>query len=463
MAQPIDCFLIQMKGAPADNARVIYRVSDLNREARFVLSEHFGTIWVEGEISNLAAPSSGHLYFTLKDADAQVRCAMFRASTRNLDFQPENGGHVLVRAQVGLYEPRGDYQLIVDYMEAAGDGALRRAFEALKRRLDAEGLFDQAHKKPIPVLPRRIGVITSPSGAAVRDILSVLKRRFPALPVIIFPVKVQGSEAKQEIARAIAWADHLRLCDVLILARGGGSLEDLWAFNEEIVARAIYRCATPIIAGIGHEVDVTIADLVADLRAPTPSAAAEAASPDRAEWLTRFGRIEAQLRHHASHALMQRSRTLAFLSKRLQQAHPEKRLQAHAQRLDELELRLRRAIRSSLSQREARLHTLRAEVMRHHPRQSVLLLEARQRQLGQRLGTSMRRLLQQLQQRSIVLGEKLHAVSPLATLARGYAIVMTEADRRIVRDYRDVKRNELLETRLAHGTVLSRVEDARSD
>lgn len=452
-----------MQNAPTDNPRVIYRVSDLNREARFVLSEHFGTIWVEGEISNLAAPSSGHLYFTLKDADAQVRCAMFRANTRSLDFRPENGGHVLIRAQVSLYEPRGDYQLVVDYLEEAGDGALRRAFEVLKRRLAAEGLFDSAHKRPIPVLPRCIGVITSPSGAAVRDILSVLKRRFPAVPVIIFPVKVQGSEAKNEIARAITSADRLGLCDVLILARGGGSLEDLWAFNEEIVARAIYGCSIPIIAGIGHEVDVTIADLVADLRVPTPSAAAEAASPDRGEWLTRFIRIEAQLRHHASRALVQRNQTLNFLSKRLQQAHPEKRLQGHAQRLDELELRLLRAIQGALSQREARLHTLMAQIMRHHPRQGLLLLEADQRQLSQRLGTSMRHLLNRLQQCSANLGEKLHAVSPLATLARGYAVVMREADRTILRDYRQVERNELLEMRLAHGTVLSRVEDARSD
>lgn len=464
-ARPLDrpTSHLPMEVSAVAKPRFVYTVSQLNREVRFVLSEHFGSIWVEGEISNLASPSSGHLYFTLKDAEAQARCAMFRGNTRMLTFRPENGTRVLVKAQVGLYEPRGDYQLVVDYMEEAGDGALRQAFEALKQRLAGEGLFDSTRKKPIPVLPGCIGVITSPTGAAVRDILTVLKRRFPALPVIIFPVKVQGTEAKHEIARAIALADRLELCDVLILARGGGSLEDLWAFNEEIVARAIYASATPIIAGVGHEVDLTIADLVADLRAPTPSAAAEAVSPDQNEWLARFDRIEARLRHHVRMILTQRTHSLGFLSKRLQQAHPEKRLQVHAQRLDELELRLQRAARNSLSQREARLHTLAAQILRHHPRQRLLLLEARQSQLNQRLGASIKRLLERQRQGAAALGQKLHAVSPLATLARGYAIATRRADRKILRDWREVKKGELIETRLFEGILLSRVEDTRAE
>jgi len=452
-----------MNISAAEQPRFVYTVSALNRETRFVLGEHFGSVWVEGEISNLASPSSGHIYFTLKDAEAQVRCAMFRGNTRLLGFRPENGGHVLVKAQVSLYEPRGDYQLVVEYMEEAGDGALRRAFEALKQHLAAEGLFDRAHKKAIPILPGCIGVITSPTGAAIRDILSVLKRRFPALPVVIFPVKVQGSEAKHEIARAIALADRLKLCDVLILARGGGSFEDLWAFNEEIVARAIYACDTPIIAGIGHEVDVTIADLAADLRAPTPSAAAEAASPEQTEWLVRFNGIETRLRHHARTILSQRTHALSFLSKRLQQAHPRKRLQAHAQRLDELELRLQRAVRSALSHRQARLHTLAAKVLRHHPRQRLLLLEARQDQLNHRLGASIKRLLEQQQQHAAALSQKLHAVSPLATLARGYAIAIRQRDGTILRSYREVQKDEPIETRLAEGLLVSRVEETRAE
>jgi len=450
-----------MRSPAVESPRIVYSVSDLNRETRFVLSEHFGSIWVEGEISNLASPSSGHLYFTLKDAEAQVRCAMFRGNTRGLIFRPENGGHVLLRAQVSLYEPRGDYQLVVDYMEAAGDGALRQAFEALKRRLAAEGLFDSARKQPIPTLPDCIGVITSPSGAAVRDVLTVLKRRFPALPVVIFPVKVQGPEAKHEIAHALALADQIGLCDLLILARGGGSLEDLWAFNEEMVARAMYACRTPIIAGIGHEVDLTIADLVADLRAPTPSAAAEAASPDRNEWLTRISRIENRLRHHLRTALTQHQHALTFLSRRLQQAHPAKRLQVHAQRLDELDLRLQRAVGNLLARRQAMLQTVSALLQRHHPRQSLPLLAAREGELRRRLAASVRQLLAQQQQRTAAASQALHAVSPLATLARGYAIATRQVDQKILRDYREVAINQLLETRLAEGIVLSRVEDAR--
>lgn len=452
-----------MSISAAEQPRFVYTVSALNRETRFMLGEHFGSVWVEGEISNLASPSSGHIYFTLKDSEAQVRCALFRGSTRLLGFRPDNGGHVLVKAQVSLYEPRGDYQLIVEYMEEAGDGALRRAFEALKQRLAAEGLFDRAHKKAIPILPGCIGVITSPTGAALRDILSVLKRRFPALPVLIFPVKVQGGEAKHDIARAIALADRLKLCDVLILARGGGSLEDLWAFNEEIVARAIYACNTPIIAGIGHEVDVTVADLAADLRAPTPSAAAEAASPEQTEWLARFNGIESRLRHHVRTILNQCANTLTFLGKRLQQAHPQKRLQAHAQRLDELELRLRRALLSGLSHREAALHTVAAKVLRHHPRQRLLLLEARQGQLSRRLGASIKRLLEHWQQQAAALSQKLHTVSPLATLARGYAIAIRQRDGTILRSYSQVEKDELIETRLADGLLVSRVEETRAE
>ena len=284
-------------------ARDVYTVSRLNLDARAILEEAFSTVWIEGEVSNLARPRSGHMYFTLKDESCQVRCAMFRMHNRTLSFAPEDGMQVLAHARVGLYPERGEFQLIVQYMEEAGAGALRRAFDALKNRLGAEGLFDAGHKRPLPVLPRCVGVVTSPTGAAVRDVLSVLGRRFPAVPVVIHPVPVQGAGAAEAIARMIDLACERSECDVLILARGGGSLEDLWSFNEEVVARAMHRASIPIVTGVGHEVDFTIADLVADLRAPTPSAAAESVVPDASEWAARYRGFERSARRgHAPHA-----------------------------------------------------------------------------------------------------------------------------------------------------------------
>jgi exodeoxyribonuclease VII large subunit len=266
----------------------IYTVSQLNREAKRLLAVHFLTVQVGGEISNLSQPSSGHIYFTLKDAQAQIRCAMFKGQQQRLRFKPANGNQVILTAQVSLYEPRGDYQLVVEHMEEAGDGALRQAFDRLKQKLLLEGLFEQERKQPLPLIPNRIGVITSPSGAAIHDILTVLKRRFPVIPVLIYPVAVQGEAAKFEITQALATANQRDEVDVIILGRGGGSLEDLWAFNEEIVARAIAASNIPVISAVGHEVDVSIADFVADYRAATPSAAAEAAVPHQDEWLNGF-------------------------------------------------------------------------------------------------------------------------------------------------------------------------------
>lgn len=438
-------------------SRTVYSVSRLNREARFVLNELFGTLWIEGEISNFSAPTSGHLYFTLKDAEAQVRCAMFRPQARLLPFKPRNGDHVLVKAEVGLYEPRGDFQLIVETLEPAGDGALLRAFEALKHRLAAEGLFDAAHKKPIPTLPACIGVISSPTGAAVRDILTVLRRRFPAIPVIVFPVKVQGSDAKAEIVRALETADRLKFCDVLILARGGGSLEDLWAFNEEAVARAIHACGIPVISAIGHEIDFTIADFVADLRAPTPSAAAEAASPDGAAWADRFQRLEARLRLSAQSRIGHAQRGLDFLNKRLQQLHPERQLTTQAQRLDELELRLRRVMLQRLALQASRLHTQAARLLSHRPDERLALLGTRLDQLSLRLRTAIHRRMETLTGGLAAAGEKLHTVSPLATLARGYSITTRKEDSAVLRSCRDAPPGSHIETRLADGSLLSAI------
>ncbi|MDX1433546.1 MAG: exodeoxyribonuclease VII large subunit, partial [Gammaproteobacteria bacterium] len=304
--------------------RDVYTVSELNMQARALLEERFPRIWVQGEISNLARPRSGHIYFSLKDDRCQLRCAMFRMHNQRIDFTPEDGMQVLAQGRVSIYPERGDFQLIVQFLEEAGAGALRRAFEALKQRLAAEGLFDEALKRPIPALPRQIGVVTSPTGAALHDIVSILARRFPAIPVLVYPVPVQGADAAPEIARMLDVASARAECDVLILARGGGSLEDLWAFNDEGVARAIRRSQVPVVTGVGHEVDVTIADFAADARAATPSAAAELVSPDVREWRQLLAAGMQRLERCARRHLIDTRRALEALERRL--VHPRRRL-----------------------------------------------------------------------------------------------------------------------------------------
>src|SRR5580700_5001795 len=286
--------------------RDVYSVSRLNREVRTLLERGFGMIWLEGEISNFSRPSSGHWYFSMKDAGAQVRCAMFRQRNMLCAFTARDGQKVLLRARIGLYEPRGEFQLLVEHMEDAGLGALKRQFDELAAKLAAEGLFAPERKRPLPALPKRIGVITSPSGAAIHDILHVLARRFAAIPVLLYPVAVQGAAAAAEIIAALALAGRRAECDVLILARGGGSLEDLWAFNDEALARAIVASPIPVITGIGHEIDFTIADFAADVRAPTPSAAAELVVPDAEEWLAAFVRLSTRLQRGMRRSLDER-------------------------------------------------------------------------------------------------------------------------------------------------------------
>jgi exodeoxyribonuclease VII large subunit len=443
--------------------RDIFSVSRLNREARELLESGFPMIWVEGELSNLARPASGHLYFSLKDAGAQVRCALFRNRNQGLRFRPADGMQVLARARVSLYEARGDYQLIVEHMEEAGDGALRRAFEQLKQRLAAEGLFDSERKRELPALPRRIGVVTSPTGAAIRDVLTILKRRFPAIPVLIYPVPVQGKAAAPEIARMLALASRHRACDVLILCRGGGSLEDLWAFNEETVARAIAKCAIPVVTGIGHEVDVTIADFAADLRAPTPSGAAEHVSPDGSEWRRRYGRLGAQIAGRMREDLARRRERLAWLARRLQQQHPGQRLRQRTQRLDELELRLARALRAAIDRRRMRLEGARARLLRHLPSHRIERGLALCREYSRRLNGAMRRRLETGRNRLESLAHTLDAVSPLATLGRGYAIVQRRADNAILRDAAAVSAGDEVQARLAKGRLICHVTKTESE
>lgn len=398
--------------AAATPHRTVYSVSRLNREVRGLLEGGIGQLWVQGELSNFSRPASGHWYFSLKDRDAQVRCAMFRMRNARTGFTPRDGQQVLVRARVSLYEPRGDYQLLVEELEDAGLGALQRAFEELKRRLAAEGLFAPERKRPLPTAPRCIGVITSPSGAAIRDILHILARRFPAAAVIIYGVPVQGAAAVPAIVAALELAGARAECDVLILARGGGSLEDLWAFNDERVARAIHRSPLPVVTGIGHEIDFTIADFVADLRAPTPSGAAQLVVPDGEVWRTRLSQLHERFAAAMRRTLASERTALTALERRLSGAHPGTRLQAMAQRLDELEERLQFALQARLTREDTRLGSL---------------------------------------------VRALQAVSPLATLERGFAVVTRAHDGELISSAAQVAEGELIEARLASGRLRATV------
>ena len=435
--------------------RQVYSVSDLNHAARDLLESEFPLIWVEGEISNLARPASGHIYFSLKDESAQLRCAMFKMRNRLVNFRPENGQQVLVRGRLSLYPARGDYQLIAEHMEEAGDGVLRRQFELLKQKLLAEGLFDEAGKQALPELPQRLGIITSPTGAAIRDILSVLKRRFPGIPVLIYPVPVQGTEAPPAIVEALQTAAKRNECDLLILARGGGSLEDLWAFNDEAVARAIHACPIPLVSAVGHEVDFTIADFVADLRAPTPSAAAELVSPDRAEWHSTFVGWQQRLLRSWQARMAQHRQHLDSLRRQLK--HPGQRLRERAQRLDDLEQRLNLAQQARLHQQQARLGTLAARLHGRSPAQRLREIKIRLGNLQHRSRSAMHTRLNQHRARLGNLSRALDAVSPLATLGRGYAIVQT-SDGKVVRKATEVNVGDHVNARLGSGQLGCRVE-----
>ncbi|OGT55270.1 MAG: hypothetical protein A3F43_03360 [Gammaproteobacteria bacterium RIFCSPHIGHO2_12_FULL_42_10] len=390
----------------------IYTVSKLNQSVRSLLEDRFPWVWVEGEISNFSQPSSGHWYFSLKDPSAQVRCAMFRGNQRRLAFAPTNGLHVLVKAHVSLYENRGEFQLIIDEIEERGIGKLYQEFNLLKNKLEKEGLFNSEHKKSIPIFPKQIGIVTSSTGAAVRDILIVLRRRCPNTPVIIYPALVQGATASKTIVQAIQIANQRKECDVLILARGGGSLEDLWPFNEEIVARAIYTSQIPTISGIGHEVDFTIADFVADKRAPTPSAAAEMASTDKMELLNRLSKLNKQLSNFLKTQLLNKKQQLLWINKHLLQNHPKRRLSELVQKLDHYE--------------KTFIHLMSQSINKKHS----LLTEAL---------------------------AKLDALSPEATLKRGFSIT-TDANGRILSNTSQLEIGSKVNVRLALGSVGCLVE-----
>lgn len=427
----------------------IYSVSALNRLAKMILEETFSLVWVEGEISNFACPSSGHMYFSLKDAQAQVRCALFRQRNRGLSFVPENGMQVRVQARVSLYEGRGEYQLIVEQIEEAGNGALQRAFDALKKKLFTEGLFDSAHKKPLPKLPTCIGVVTSPTGAAIRDIISVLKRRFPAIPVIIYPTAVQGTEAAAQIARAINKANLRAECDVIIVGRGGGSLEDLWSFNEEIVARAIYASSIPIVSAVGHEVDVTIADFVADQRAATPTAAAELISPDRAEWQHKVDQYAARLGQNMRAFLNQVNMHLMHLRKRLK--HPGQYIRERSQHCDHLEQRLQTLWQAIIHRKTNALNQLISRLQQQNPAHRLKAERMLCQNLYERLKTATVHLCRNKRQQLENTSRALNAISPLNTLSRGYAIATHH--QQILKSTQNIKIGDTLLLRLSKGEL----------
>ena len=443
----------------ATTLRDIYTVSRLNREAKSLLEGSFPPIWIEGEISNLSRPASGHVYFSLKDPQAQVRCAFFRQHQRLAGITLKDGLHVLLRARVSLYEGRGDFQVIVEYLEEAGEGALRRAFDALKQKLAKEGLFDTAHKIPLPRLPRRIGIITSPSGAVLHDILTTLKRRFPAIAVLVFPVPVQGAGAAEKIAAAIRLAGQRKDCDALILARGGGSLEDLWPFNEEIVARAIHACPVPIVSGVGHETDFTIADMAADARAPTPTAAAEMLSPDQQEWLAHFTRVAHRLTSAMRGRLRSHGQHLDWLGARL--VHPRSRLALLQQRLTSLSQRMHLAQATRLRQARSQLQTMTAGLLQHSPLPRLRATMLDNRHFYARLAAAMKRRIERADASLRQVMQALHALSPLATLERGYAIVQKTATGAIVTEAASVQAGERVQARLAHGYLDCLVEKTR--
>ncbi len=432
--------------------------NQLNTLARDLLESAFPLVWVEGELGSVSRPASGHLYFTLKDARAQVRAAMFKPKSQWLKFIPREGMRVLVRGRLTLYEARGDYQLILDHMEEAGEGALRRAYDELKARLEAEGLFDPARKRPMPAHVRRLAVITSPSGAAVRDVLSVLERRFPMLEVELLPSLVQGATAAPQITSLLRQADASGRYDVILLTRGGGSLEDLWAFNDEQLARAVAASTTPVVSAVGHETDFSLTDFAADLRAPTPSVAAELLVPDQRDLALRVRRLAQRLNQLQVHALGQAMQRADRAALRLQAHSPQARLSLLEHRQQAAFARLQSQWRQQLERRTARLAHAATGLRGNQPQRRLNALAEKLATLAPRAQAAMTRQLQGDALRLRGIARSLEAVSPLATVARGYSILTRVEDGALVRSAAQVKPGEQLRARLSEGELQLRVE-----
>jgi len=435
----------------------IYSVSELNKEVYQLLSSTFGVVWIEGEISNYLRSSAGHIYFSLKDEHSQIRCAMFRQQNQLVSFPIEDGKQILARARVGLYQPRGEYQLIVDYIEEAGEGLLRQCFELLKNKLQQEGLFDSSNKLPLPEFPQTLGIITSPSGAAIQDIFNIMNRRFPYINVIVYPTLVQGREATQQISKAIEIANERNECALLILTRGGGSLEDLWCFNEEQVARAMFDSTIPIISGIGHETDVTIADLVADYRAPTPSGAAEIAVPDADEIQQRLSNFNKQLLNTMQLLSAMIRQKYLSLDAKLQLKHPMSILEQYNQRLDLALQGMKASPRDYVTSISNRINVLHAWLLRSNPLSMHQNIQSTVTHTYRRLIVATQGIVSNKEQSLSITVAKLDGASPLNVLGRGYAYVLDPGTQRNIKSVRQVKVGSTIKTRLKDGSFGAKI------
>lgn len=436
----------------------IYTVSRLNSEVRLTLELQFQQLWLVGEVSNFVAAASGHWYFSLKDQAAQVKVAMFKQANRNALVRPQNGQQVLIRARISVYEPRGEYQLLAEFIEPAGDGLLKQQFEQLKAKLAAEGLFAAERKKPLPAQPKCVGVITSPTGAAVRDIISVLKRRAPAVEIIIYPCQVQGETAAAQLRTMLSTAIRRNEVDVLIIGRGGGSLEDLWCFNDETLARAIAACPIPTVSAVGHEIDFALTDFVADMRAPTPSAAAELVSPDQSQHVITLQQLTARLARAQRLYLQRLVPKLSQLQQRLQQLHPQRRLEQQQQRLDELQLRLQRVMQQQLQQAKRQHSYLQQSLQHLSPAKAIKQQQGLLQQLAGRLQQAQQQQLKQGQQQLARLSAQLHTVSPLATLARGYSVIFNESQQ-VITSASQLQTGDKIIAKFSEGSVSARVDN----
>ncbi len=444
---------------PAESRkRDVWTISRLNQDVKQLLDGSFGLLWLQGEISNFSKPASGHYYFSMKDSRAQIRCAMFKGRNRYLDFLPENGMQILARGRLSLYEARGEYQFIAEHIEEIGAGALQRQFEQRFEKLRHAGLFDEDRKMPLPAYPKKIGIVTSASGAALHDALDVLARRYPVAGVLIYPTPVQGDGAAQKIARQITRAASDRQCDTLLLVRGGGSIEDLWAFNEEVVVHAIADCDIPLVSGIGHEIDFTLADFAADARAPTPSVAAELACPDSEELIAQFRYWQQRLRHLLENRVERQQQRLNSLGQRLSIQHPERQLQQKFQRCDELASRLSRAVEQRHGNACIALEQLALKLVMHSPKQQISqqrdALDHRVLALRSAIDRRITSLNARLQENM----HALHIASPMATLERGYSITLPEGEVASVTRIGELSVGQKMSTRLSDGVVTSLVE-----
>lgn len=444
----------------------ILQVSELTKKVKFMLESELNTVWLCGEISNFIAASSGHWYLSLKDSKSQVKCAMFKGSNRRVklasQLTPRNGQQVLVRAKVSLYEPRGDFQLIIEHMEDEGDGLLRQQFEQLKHKLNAQGIFAKQYKQSIPTHINRVGIITSSTGAAVKDILSVLKRRNSTINAIIYPVLVQGEQAKAEIVKAIDVANQRDECDVLIVGRGGGSLEDLWSFNEEQVVEAIFHSRIPIISAVGHEIDTTLADYVADVRAPTPSAAAEIVSNDISEQVNKLSQYISRIQQLATHKLSFKSQQYLGLVARLKQLHPKQNIQSHQQRADELSFRLEQSMQRTLKMAAIKPQQLSSRLNHLSPHKMITNQQVYQQQLHKKLLNYMTQHLAHKQQMFVHFVEQLQLMSPLATIVRGYGVVKN-SENQVVSSVKQVQRDEQINIQIKDGIIAAKVTNIRKN